>query len=309
VQKGWSILFGVVLLASFLIWFAAPYFGWWLPENVSSSGGGADLLFYLILGFTGFFFILTEVVLVYAMWKFSYRPGEKSQYTHGDHKLEIVWTAVPAAILLFIAFAQIPAWSEMKIRAWPRITKPETAPPPHVVVSVTARQWEWRMRYAAETNRFYYEKTDSEEQIKEKQREARFWADNPEIDDLHLGNELHVWEKADVRVYLRTLDVLHSFTIPNLRLKQDTLPGKTIPVWFQAIRYNCRFDSSTGKLIESGDKRDAWEIACQELCGARHYGMRGRLYVHENMESYEAWLKHTKAQQQARELPKVAQGN
>jgi cytochrome c oxidase subunit 2 len=314
VEKGWSVFFGVVLLATFLIWFAAPYFGWWLPENVSSYGGGVDLLFYLILGFTGFFFVLTEVIMVYAMWKFTERPGEKSQYTHGNHKLELLWTAVPAAILLFIAFAQIPAWAEMKIRAWPRIQKPETAPPPEVVVSITARQWEWRMRYPVETDRFLYSLEDDAETIRTRQRAARYWADNPEIDDLDIPAELHCWKNADVRIYLRTVDVLHSFTVPNLRLKQDALPGKTLPVWFKAERHNCRFewtdkDKKIGRLIETGDKRDAWEIACQELCGARHYAMRGRFYVHEDADSYKAWLEASKARQQSREPVKTTTGN
>ena len=81
-------------------------FGWWLPENVASFGGGVDLLFYMILGFTTFFFVLTELVLVYAMYRFA-SPTEtigeatdqKSVYTHGNHRLELLWTAIPAAAL------------------------------------------------------------------------------------------------------------------------------------------------------------------------------------------------------------------
>ncbi len=327
-QKGWSIFFGVILLATFLIWFAAPFFGWWLPENISTFGGGVDNLFYAILGLTTFFFVLTEVVLVYAMWKFVDRGGEKSVYTHGNHTLELVWTAIPAALLLGIAIAQIGVWEKIKYQS--------RMPAPDLTVSVLARQWEWRMRYPLDNQQFHYE---DEDQKAASNLKSRLWAENPNFDDVHAINELHVWKNANVKLWIRTLDVLHSFTLPNLRLKQDTLPGKTIPMWFNAEKSNCEFvvrERSTGKpvtlafnsktkLVEvvtpsgreplearvadlkgeletSGNKADNWEIACQELCGSRHYAMRGRLYVHADEKSYYAWLQYSRGAQKATSL-------
>jgi cytochrome c oxidase subunit 2 len=316
VQKGWSIFFGVVLMATFLIWFAAPLFGWWLPENVSTYGGEVDYLFYVILGFTAFFFVLTEVILVYGMWKYVKREGEKSHYTHGNHRLEMVWTAIPAGILLFIAFAQVNAWGRIKYNS--------RMPSPDLTIAITARQWEWRMRYpwdevdkdlGKRVSRFHYDKKDGQGVIARKQLAARAWAENQEADDVHVANEIHCWvntdeEPCNVKAYLRTLDVLHSFTMPNLRLKQDTVPGKTIPIWFAVTRANTEFDPKTKKLKDPDQKKDAWEIACQELCGGRHYAMRGRLYVHKNRASYEAWLQYARQQQQTHEPEKmVAQGN
>lgn len=323
-QKGWSLFFGVVLFATFIIWFAAPFFGWWLPENISTLGAEADRLFYLILGATAFFFVLTEVILVYALWRFGARDGEKSTYVHGNHRLEMLWTAVPAAILLFIAFSQIGSWMQIKYTS--------QMPSPDLTVSVTARQWEWRMRYPADAARFHY---DADEGRSEKTRLGRAWAERPEADDIHVPNELHAWKNANVKLWLRTVDVLHSFTLPNLRLKQDTLPGRTIPMWFRANRGNARFGlfkdgkevpvklddagvitepanllEHEGRIIESGNRKDAWEIACQELCGTRHYAMRGRLYVHESKASYQTWLQYSRARQQARTLEgSVALGN
>ena len=298
--KGWAWFFGAVLMATFLIWFVAPFYAWWLPENISSYGGAIDNLFYVILGFTGFFFILTEVVMVYAMAKFAYRPGEKATYTHGNHRLELLWTAVPAAILLFIAFAQINVWSNIKYRS--------RMPAPDLTLSVTARQWEWRMRYPARTDQFKFDESDTRDRVA-KERQARAWAETSQIDDVHDTNAVHCWKGANVKVWLQTRDVIHSFTMPNLRIKQDTLPGKTIPMWFKATKSNARFvvtDPKTGegRLEEPGDKTLAWEITCQELCGGRHYAMRGRLYVHESRESYEAWLRWASRRQHQREPDK-----
>jgi cytochrome c oxidase subunit II len=307
VQKGWSILFGVVLMGTFLIWFAAPFYGWWLPENISTFGADADDLFYIILGLTGFFFVLTEVILVYAMWKYSHREGAKAHYTHGNHRLELVWTAVPAAILLFIAIVQIRSWEKIKYQS--------RMPAPEITVAVTARQWEWRMRYPLDSGRFHYEKNAAKDEVGRKQLAARAWAESQEADDVHIPNEIHCWvnskeEPCNVKIYLRSLDVIHSLTFPNLRLKQDTLPGKTIPMWFAVTRSNTEFDPKTKKLADPDQKKDAWEISCQELCGGRHYAMRGRLYVHKSRASFEAWLKYTHEQQQSREPEKtVALGN
>ncbi len=299
-QKYWAVFFGVVLLASFLIWFAAPFYGWWLPDVVSSYGPQVDNLFYVILGFTAFFFVLTEVILVYAMWKFTYDPARKSTYTHGNHLLEMVWTAVPAAILLFIAFAQIGAWASIKYQG--------SMPSPDVSIALMARQWEWRFRYTMDSARFQFK---DEKDRPDAYRRARSWAENPEIDDLHVANEIHCWKHTsaspcNVKVYLRTQDVLHSLTMPHLRIKQDTLPGKTIAMWFQPVKANTVWDDVNKRLRPPADKADSWEIACQELCGGRHYAMRGKLWVHETKESYEGWLRHTRDQQNARTPEKTA---
>jgi cytochrome c oxidase subunit 2 len=282
VQKGWSILFGAVLLASFLLTALAPLFGWWLPKNVASFGGEVDLLFYVILGFTGFFFVLTEVILVYAMFRYTQRPGHKAEYTHGNHRLELAWTIIPAAILLFIAFTQVKTWADIKYQS--------QMPEPEQVLEVTARQWEWRMRYPIHPD----------EKGRYRTANPAEWAQNPQFDDLHGVNELHVWKDANVKIYLKTQDVLHSFFLPNLRLKQDALPGKTIPVWFKVTESNTRFDRDKGTCDEPTNEKDRWEITCAELCGGRHYAMRGKFYVHPDKADFEAWLKHEIAKQNSR---------
>jgi cytochrome c oxidase subunit 2 len=245
VQKWWSIFFGVVLAATFGLWVVAPLAGWWLPPNVADYGDQVDGLFYVILGFTGFFFLLTEIILVYVMWRYAHREGRKADYTHGNHKLEIFWTAVPAAILLFIAFAQVKAWENIKYQS--------RMPPPDMTVQVTARQWEWRMRHPFDTTRFNYSADTEATQAAVARREALRWAEAPEFDDIHVANELHTWQGANVKIYLKTLDVLHSFYLPNLRLKQDALPGKTIPMWFRATLSNTVPSDLPGEWLGNKD--------------------------------------------------------
>ncbi len=279
--KGWSILFGLVFLGCLGSFIAAPFIsGWWLPKNIASFGGEVDYLFYVILGFTGFFFVLTEVILVYTMWRFAYVPGRKSEYTHGNHRLEMMWTLVPAAILLFIAFAQIRTWEVIKYWATMPGASGATETKGLVIAQVTARQWEWRIRLPAEPL---------------PPGTYRDWAEYPQSDDVHLVNELHTYLNADTKIYLKTQDVIHSFFLPNLRLKQDALPGKTIPMWFKATQANMVKQGSEwyhDEKLNFAEGEPTFEIACAELCGSRHYAMRGRLCVHPSREDYEAWLKH-----------------
>jgi cytochrome c oxidase subunit 2 len=85
-------------------------------------------------------------------------------------------------------------------------------------------------------------------------------------------NELHVPVNKVVRVALRADDVIHSFFLPNLRLKQDAVPGREIPAWFEATK--------TGR----------YEIPCAELCGFGHSGMLGYMTVH-SAEDYQKWAR------------------
>jgi cytochrome c oxidase subunit 2 len=306
VQKFWSIVFGAVLLGSFLLFVISPFVGWWLPKNIATYGGEIDNLFYLILGITGFFFVLTEAILVYNLWKFPHREGAKSSYTHGNHTLELVWTVVPGAILLLLAIVQINVWAEVKFQK--NMPKPDGATQQ---MEVAARQWEWRIRYPSAARMMEWRSNP---------KLAEDFRDNPHIDDVHLVNEVHIWKGAkegkdrhNVLVHLRTIDVIHSFFLPNLRLKQDALPGKIIPVWFAVTEHNTKkiTDPATKepRWVEIGsdpvtgsyDPGMIWELACAEFCGTRHSMMRGKLYVHENEADFLDWLKQAEKEQDRHE--------
>jgi cytochrome c oxidase subunit 2 len=318
VQKLWSVLFGVVMLAAFLLFAVAPLVqGWWLPRNVASFGGDIDNLFYLILAITGFFFVLTEALLIWNMYRYAEEPGRRAIYVHGNHKLEVLWTIVPGAILLFLAIAQVPVWMVVKhIFTWNEVKQKAAAEaratPDVLQVEVSARQWEWRIRYPSVAHIQTWQKD-------EKAAEEDFLRRLPEqADDVHAVGQLHCWQGERVVVHLKTRDVIHSFFLPNLRLKQDALPGKTIPVWFMCKEYNTApdgdrwvdgYDPATQTWAKYDPKTQAydsqehiWELACAEFCGARHSMMRGRLYVHKDKEDFLKGLTQAAAEQNRRQL-------
>lgn len=305
--KPWAILFGVTMAACGALFVAAPFFGWWLPAPKSENGPAIDFLFYVILYITGFFFILTEAILVAFMFRYGTdaegkapKPGPSkigqlikpiTNVLDSPHKIEIAWTIIPAAILLYIAFAQVNTWADNKYRSRLKALEENSTP---VNVDVSARQFEWRMRYPSA------ERFKNWVKAKDKKDIGQF-AKHPHFDDVHSVNQLHCWVGNPVVVHLSTRDVLHSFNMPSLRVKQDALPGKVIPVWFTPTEVNTKFNKESGRWEDGynpdttkfGDSSQIWEIACAELCGWGHYRMIGRIYVHESQEDFLAWLDHT----------------
>jgi len=244
----WSLLFLAVPVLGVAVFAVAPSIDVWLPKDVSVHGKDIDSLFYFILALTGVVFIATELLLFWFIWKYdaSNRGDERATYIHGSHTLEVVWTIIPAVVLLFLAVYQMNAWADVKMR------RPVIAP----TVEVVARQFEWRLRYPG--------------------RDGELGT----ADDLHLVNDLHLPIDEDVLIQLKSMDVLHSFFLPNLRIKQDAVPGMKIPVWFRGT--------------EAGE----YDLVCAELCGWGHYKMKGRLTLVTRSE-FDAWLERQYAAQEA----------
>ncbi len=214
----------------------------WFPEVVSTYGGDIDSVFYLIFWIGLFWFILAEGLIFYFIFRYRRKDGRRAAFVRGEKWKQLAWILIPAAIVLVldlaIDFAGAKAYDRVK----------GEIPESDIAVRVTGQQFNWAMTYPGPDGEF-----DTE-------------------DDLLLDNELYVPVNRVVVLELRSDDVLHSFFVPVLRLKQDLVPGRTIPAWFEAT------------------KPGRYEIACAELCGYGHYTMRGFLIVHTEDE-YEQWVR------------------
>ncbi len=227
-----------------------------LASSTSSAGRDIDHLFILILVITGFVFIGTMVVLVWASWRYAAQPGRLADYYHGSQRLEVIWTIIPAAILVFIALYQMGTWADIKFRS----NQPKVQP----LAEVTARQFQWVIRYPGPDGKLNT------------------------ADDLFTVNDLHFVKGTPAVIYLKAEDVLHSFFLPQLRIKQDAVPGLTIPVWFDA------------------DKSGHYELLCAELCGWGHYKMRANVTVHETQSEFEEWMNNALREQNLDQLATAA---
>src|SRR4030095_17190892 len=110
----------------------------WLPEVASPYGPKIDHLFYIILYLTGGSFILTEAGLFYFAFKYRHRGGRRSHYTHGNSTVEVVWTVVPAVVLVVLTFMSKSVWDEVR----------HTWPDHGVDLLITAKHFHWEVRYA-----------------------------------------------------------------------------------------------------------------------------------------------------------------
>src|SRR5207249_2060802 len=154
--------------------------------------------------------------------------------------------------------------------------------PVHILpIEVTTRQWEFRVRYPSPERLDMWK--DKDTAVKEYQ--ARL----PERrDDVFDVNNVHSWKGQKTVVFLRTRDVGHAFFVPVLRVKQDSMPGRTIPLWFEATDSNTK---KVGTEWRDGFRADGaedpaavWDLICTQYCGSRHSMMRGKVYVHPTRE-------------------------
>jgi cytochrome c oxidase subunit 2 len=208
----------------------------WLPENVSTYGHEIDSLFYLIYYITAVAFVLVTVLMIVFLIKYREQPGRRAVYSHGNTTLEIIWTVIPAVILIVLSFMSVDTWARIK----------RNPPATDFEIRVVAKQFNWEVSYPGPDGKLA---TD---------------------DDIKFDNDVHVPVNKIVRVHLGATDVIHSFFIPQLRFKQDAVPGRTVIGWFEATK--------PGK----------YELPCAELCGFGHSGMKGWLHVH-SAEDYKKW--------------------
>ena len=238
-----SLLLLLVPILGIWTFFKAPEWGLWFPENVATYGDAIDFLFYMIMWMVAITFVITEVALVWFLFRYSRKDDSRAIYSHGNHALEMVWTAIPALLLLVVAFSQMETWARVKID-FPD-EGPYTVDTP--LMEVYGSQFDWRARYPDAEGSFVG------------------------VDVIESPYDIYVPVDTDVVFRLKSRDVLHSFFVPQFRLKQDAVPGMSIPVWFNATQV--------------GD----YDLICAELCGWGHYKMAGRVHVLPQDE-FDQWL-------------------
>lgn len=245
--KTWVAAFVTALYAPAACWaFGGAGVKIWLPESINTTAPLVDHLFYIILWITGVVFVLVQLTLLLFLVKYRRKEGVRAAYIHGNTLAEIIWTAIPALILVGLTYQSQQVWA--KVRGTP--------PAAGMHVEVTAEQFAWNIRYAGADGLLNT------------------------ADDIVTINQMHLPVNETVLIHLKSKDVIHSFFVPQFRMKLDAVPGITGRLWVDAVK--------TGN----------YEIACAELCGLGHYRMRGYLVI-ESKEAFDKWLAETLAEQNA----------
>ncbi|BDA39419.1 cytochrome c oxidase subunit II [Candidatus Atelocyanobacterium thalassae] len=261
----------ITLIAGVLITLISLWYGQnhgLMPVAASENAEEVDKLFNFMMTIATGLFLLVEGSLVYSLFKFRRRKGDTSDGPHieGNVALEVVWTAIPVMIVFVLAFYSFQTYNKLG-GLDPVNTK--DSPPQQIAINshddqialgigksfgkdvlsvdVQAMQYAWLFTY-------------------------------PETGIV--SGELHVPNNRPVQLDMTAKDVLHAFWVPQLRLKQDTIPGRKSIISFIPT-------------VE-GD----YPIVCAELCGPYHGGMKSVLHV-DSQDSYDEWLKSNKPIQEA----------
>lgn len=210
--------------------------------QVASFAKDIDGLILIVTVLVGFWFFVAQAIFIGLLVKFAAKPGVKAEYITGEEVHQKRWVAWPHHLVLVCDVVIIVA----ALRVWYHVK--QEMPPPERTVRVISQQWAWTFVDPGPDNLL----------------------DTP--DDIRTVDELHIEKDKVYHFELQSKDVLHSFSIPVFRLKQDALPGRTIRGWFKAER--------TGM----------YDIQCAEICGIGHALMPARLIV-ETPSVHADWVK------------------
>ncbi len=183
-------------------------------------------LFNRLFLFGTIVFVLVEALLLYAIFRFRAKPGQgEPEHVHGNTTLEVLWTAIPAVILLFIAVPTVRTIFRTQAKARAGALE----------VEVIGHQWWWEFKYPQ------YTTTRA----------------NGKVDTLTTANEIYFPAGRTVNFKLRTADVIHSFWIPALSGKRDVMPNHTNYIWFTP-------DSALGAAVWNGHCAEYCGVVARE---------------------------------------------
>jgi cytochrome c oxidase subunit 2 len=198
-------------------------------------------------------FVVVFGAMFYSIWKHRKSVGHQAAHFHESTTVEIIWTIIPFFILIGMAYPATKAVLAMKDTSNPDMT-----------IKVTGYQWKWEYDYLKDGVKFFSTLSTPREQIENKEAKGEHYL-------LEVDEPLVVPVGKKIRILLTAGDVIHSWWVPELALKQDAIPGFIRDAWFKS--------ETTG----------TFRGQCVELCGKDHAFMPVVVKV-VTQEEYDAWL-------------------
>src|SRR5215213_184571 len=244
-----AVIIWIITLLSVLLFVSGK---WWFPEGITEHAPALDRQFLITIIVVGIAFTAAQIGLGWMVWKYrdTGTAADRAVYTHGSNRLEVLWTMITAVIFITLGLMGQSVWASLRLH---------DAPPGSYTVEVVAQQFQWNFHYAGRDGKFG--RTDPK------------FIDDGSLNFVGLDNTdasatddavistLAIPVNRPVELRLRSKDVIHNFWVPQLRFKQDLVPGMEIKVHFTA--------NKVGK----------YELACAELCGQLHFKMRSFMLV------------------------------
>jgi len=253
----------------------------WFPENISTFGADLDALFAVIYYLCVGIFFLTFGLMIIFLIKYRFRPERRGYNYHGNNIVEVTWTILPT-----ILFASLGVYSD---DIWELTKYSKRVPQADVEMLVLGKTYGWYFLYPGADGQFGRNAHNTRQCRELMSATNPFGMDSTDpkgLDDIVTENQFRIPVNANVVIRGSSIDVLHSFFLPNMRVKQDVIPGTWMNIWFNAFK--------TGK----------YELACAELCGGGHYAMRAEYQVLSKAD-YDKWLDQKDVEVKAARAPQA----
>ena len=275
-----AFLFMAFMVLSLLLffWYSFAHFKKYTLPVASEHGKITDDLFWITMGICVVAFTIIFIAMFWFTYKYQYQEGRKAEFVADNHKLEILWTLVPAVVMALLIFKGLRVWND--------ITGP--ASKDAVVIELVGQQWTWTARYPGpkdeELGKIDFRLIDPTNEF------GLDLSDKNSFDDFK-SQTLHLPVDKEVLLKIRAKDVLHSVFLPHFRVKLDAVPG------MQTVFKFIPKKTTQQMRDETGNPNFNYEMACTEICGKGHFSMRFPVVVDDDetymkwKNSQESWLK------------------
>lgn len=282
-------LVGFYLLMAYCLFFMNDLM---LPESASVEGENDDKLFLITFVLIGVVQFATQALLFYFAYKYRGIENRKALFYADSHKLELIWTTIPAIVLTALIGYGLYTWNEV-------MDLSDVDDP--LVVEVYAQQFNWQARYAGSDN------TLGRGNVRNIEGMNTLGIDTTDpngTDDIPV-RELHLPKGRKVVFKFRSQDVLHSAYMPHFRAQMNCVPGMVTEFGFtpKFTTEEMRLQAETVRKVARVNKvrnekgEDPYEfdylLLCNKICGASHYNMQMKIVVEEEADFY-SWLKRQK---------------
>ena len=275
-----NAILGVIFLFTFFIgifWYSIKEFDNYYLPIASEHAPDIEFLFWVTTAITFVVFLITQIIMFYFGYKYRFKENRKAHYYPENHKLEIIWTVIPAIVLTVLV-----GWGLVK---WNQIMSP--APENAEVIEVVGYQFAWASRYPGPDNKlgsYNYKLTDVENIV------GIDFSDSSSLDDF-MPREIHIPKGKPVLFKIRARDVIHSVYMPYFRTQMNAVPGMPTQLWFVPTKTTAEMRE------ETGNENFNYEIVCNKICGRAHFSMKHIVIVDEEWDynkwknSQDSWIK------------------
>ncbi len=273
----WSSINGKLLLAFMVtgliaaIWEFVVHGSWTVYATDAASAHGAeyDNMFMITVAITGVVFIITQILLFWYGYRYRADGKRKAIYYPDNHKLELIWTVIPAIVLTVLVIRGLKTWNHIMN------SRDEKAS----VIEVFGYQFGWSVRYAGADNKL------GNHDFRQMGIVNAFGVDpkDPKAQDDIITNELHFEAGKPVSLKFRAKDVIHSAYLPHFRVQMNVVPG--LPTQFN---FTPTITTAEMRTKLNNPKFD-YVLLCNKICGGAHYRMKMKIVV-DSPADYKKWL-------------------